>query len=259
MRPRFFNRHHAYSPFVKLDTHRCKACWKCLEVCPHQVIGKVDLPWHKHALIINADRCSGCLTCLKICSCGSYSRVDKTRLDMEKRRKRIVNRFLVNCSLLMSGLVMAFSGLALQLGFHIGNSGRHSVDDLSVLQINRFPDSDKMVAGFNYPEWSLIHKIAIVSFSLLMTYHIYAHWKWYKSVFFKGLLAKNIQVITLSAIFVLVAITGFVPWLIDCLKCSCSLRLLFIEIHDKLALVLIIYLILHVIKRAKWFFDWFKK
>jgi len=259
MKSRFFKRDKNHSPFIKLDTHRCKACWKCLDICPNQVLGKIDLPWHKHALIINANRCSGCLKCLKICPYGAYTRVDKSSLDKETRRKNIFNSFLVNSSLLVSGLVMVFSGLALQLGFHIGNSGRHPVDDPISLQTveyvhDRTIDSGKFVFGFNYSDWTLVHKIAIVLFSLFMAYHIYIHWKWYKVVFSKGLLVKNAQVITLSIIFILVAITGFVPWVIDWLGSASILRLLFIEIHDKLALVLIIYLILHVVKRAKWFF-----
>jgi ferredoxin len=259
MRPRFFSREHARSSFVKLDTHQCRACWKCLEICPNQVPGKIDLPWHKHALIVNADRCIGCLKCLKVCPYGAYSQIDKTIQDKKKHTGNIFYRFLVNSSLLISGLVMVFSGLALQLGFHIGNSGEHSVDDYGFLQSgeyvnDRTMDLSKLVFGFNYPDWSIIHKFAIGLFSLFMVYHISAHWKWYKGVISRGLLSNNAQLITLSVIFVLVAITGLVPWFIDLSGSSSLLRLLFIEIHDKLALVLIIYLILHVIKRAKWFF-----
>jgi hypothetical protein len=79
------------------------------------------------------------------------------------------------------------------------------------------------------------------------------HWKWYKTVIKKRLVAKNIQVLTLSMLFVLVAITGFIPWFIDLLKGDEILRKAFIEIHDKFAIILSVYLILHVIKRLKWF------
>ena len=64
---------------------------------------------------------------------------------------------------------------------------------------------------------------------------------------------KNSQVITLSLLFLMVAVTGLLPWSIDLSGGTTILRLLFIEIHDKLALVLVIYLVLHVIKRYKWF------
>lgn len=36
-------------------------------------------------------------------------------------------------------------------------------------------------------------------------------------------------------------------------------RKTFIEIHDKLAIILTIYLILHIIRRMKWFFTTFDK
>lgn len=62
-----------------------------------------------------------------------------------------------------------------------------------------------------------------------------------------------------SLLFVLVAITGLTPWFIDLLKGDLMQRKVFIEIHDKLAIVLAVYLILHVIKRIKWFFTTFDK
>ncbi|MCX8055970.1 MAG: hypothetical protein N3A67_09940, partial [Ignavibacteria bacterium] len=58
-------------------------------------------------------------------------------------------------------------------------------------------------------------------------------------------------------LFVLVAITGLTPWFIDLLKGNELLRKVFIEIHDKLAIILVVYLILHVIRRMKWFFTTF--
>jgi len=109
------------------------------------------------------------------------------------------------------------------------------------------------VFGINKEGWSDIHKISILVLSALMIYHIYQHWKWYKIVIKKELISKNRQVIILSAFFVLVAITGFVPWFVDLLKGDGMLRKVFIEIHDKLALILSVYLILHIIKRLKWF------
>jgi len=41
--------------------------------CPNQVINKIDLPWHKHALIVKPDACIGCLNCVNICQYGAYS------------------------------------------------------------------------------------------------------------------------------------------------------------------------------------------
>jgi hypothetical protein len=183
------------------------------------VIKKVDLPWHKHAIIADPGKCSSCLKCIKACQYGALSKADKTTH----------NRSLVIYLLLFFGIAMIISGLVLQLGFHMGSSaGQH--------EHTRGFETSKAIWGIIYNDWSTIHKIVVVLFSLLMIFHI-----------------KNKQVITLSILFLLVAITGFVPWFIDLSGNSVTSRLIFIEIHDKIALILVIYLILHIIKRRKWF------
>lgn len=61
------SREHFKAKFVKLDTKKCEACWKCFESCSKEVIGKVDFFFHKHAKISKPDNCSGCLKCVKVC------------------------------------------------------------------------------------------------------------------------------------------------------------------------------------------------
>jgi len=181
-------------------------------------------------------------------------------MEPKGRRKQTFDNFRVNILLLVIGLVMVFSGLSLQLGYHRGGpDGQQKVVHEVPHQSMRYEqvrgiDTRKIVHGFNYSSWSTIHKFAIVFFLLFMIYHIYAHWKWYKGVVAKHLIGKNIQVITLSALFLSVAITGFIPWFIDLSGNSITVRIFFIEIHDKLALLLIVLLILHIVKRLKWFF-----
>jgi hypothetical protein len=154
-------------------------------------------------------------------------------------------QFISNLGLLISGIVIIFSGLLIQFNYHMGNHGNIDINNT--------------VLNLHYFEWSSIHKISIVIFSILMIVHIILHWKWYKIVVSKNLLTKNKQVITLSFIFIIVAITGYIPWLIYVTGGENIPRKLFIEIHDKLALILSIYLILHVIKRLKWFVTTFHK
>jgi hypothetical protein len=156
-----------------------------------------------------------------------------------------IHHFTMNLGLLISGITTAFSGLLIQIKYHMGHHGNIAVNDF--------------VLGINYKNWSDFHKISIVILSVLMIYHIYKHWKWYKIVVLKKLLAKNRQVILLSVLFVLVAMTGFIPWFIDLLKGDEMLRKMFIEIHDKLAIILAVYLILHIIKRWNWFLTTFEK
>lgn len=265
MKPTSFSRSHTLTPFVQLNTSKCKACWKCLRHCPQLVIDKVDLPWHKHALITNPDACSGCLKCVRICEHSAFSKRDMEKEATNRQRKRTIRNFFINCLLVFTGLLMIFTGLTLQMAYHIGGQGSHHTE------INTLPaqtpqyeqmreiDVTKTAMGFTYIQWSMMHKWVIVAFTLLMTYHVYAHWKWYKGVIRKQLIGKHFQVITFSFIFLFVAITGLLSWFISLGDGSGSLRLILIEIHDKLAIILTIYMVLHVIGRMKWFRQAFSK
>lgn len=159
--------------------------------------------------------------------------------------KNPIIKFINNLVLLFSGSVIAFSGLLIQFNYHMGNHG----------EIN----TNQTVLGINYFDWSDVHKISIIFFSIFMIVHIILHWKWYKTVIKKSLIAKNSQVITLSVVFILVAITGYIPWFVNLSGGDTTTRKAFIEIHDKIALILLVYLILHVIKRLKWFIPTFDK
>lgn len=156
-----------------------------------------------------------------------------------------INRFIINLGLFIFGFATVFSGMLIQVEYHMGNHGNIAIHDY--------------VFGINYHSWSVIHKISIVVFSLLMIYHICLHWKWYKGVITKKLITKNQQVLILSLLFILVAITGLTPWLIDLMKGDELQRKIFIEVHDKLALILSVYIILHIIKKLRWFYTTFEK
>lgn len=134
---------------------------------------------------------------------------------------------------------------------------------MSTHTVNVNPDREinpgKTIWGVDYKKWTTTHKTAIVSFSLVMIYHFVIHWKWYKGVFTKHLIGKNKSVIVLSVFFIMVAFTGITAWFIDLLDNKSTMRMDFMEIHDKLALVLIIFLVSHVIKRARWFSNTYNK
>lgn len=255
MKPTFLSRKHTRTSSIQLNTGKCKACWKCIEVCPRQVIGKVDLPWHKHSLIINPDSCCGCLNCIKSCSYGAYSEVDRSLQDAVLRREKSVRIFLINNLLLLSGVITIISGLVLQLGFHIHAARQHQdagFRGAGYGQIREF-DQIQSVWGINYSGWSAIHKISVVCFVMLMIYHIYKHLKWYRGIISRNLWGKNVQLMILSGIFLFTSLTGIIPWMIDLLGNTNVYRFVFVEIHDKLALLLVVFLILHVIKRRNWF------
>ena len=154
--------------------------------------------------------------------------------------------FLNNLGLLLFGSAMVFSGLLIQISYHMGHHGEI--------------DTNNLVLGLNYFNWSDIHKISIVLVSIGMIFHIIWHWKWYKAVVQKKkLVFRNQQAIILTIFFILVAITGYISWFI---KLSGGPELsgkFYIEIHDKITWVLLVYLIFHVTKRFKWYFTTYKK
>ncbi len=73
MKLKLFKKEHTFTKFVQLDTKKCEACWLCINECPNKVIGKVDLPWHKHSLILHPDNCTGCFICVDTCKNEAFS------------------------------------------------------------------------------------------------------------------------------------------------------------------------------------------
>lgn len=65
------NRHK--TEYIQLNTKKCEACWKCIESCKQNVLGKIDIWIHRHAKIINPNECTGCYKCIKVCEFGALS------------------------------------------------------------------------------------------------------------------------------------------------------------------------------------------
>ena len=53
--------------FIRIDTHNCVACWRCIEACPKEVLGKIDFIGHRHVKIKNGKLCIGCMKCVRTC------------------------------------------------------------------------------------------------------------------------------------------------------------------------------------------------
>jgi len=66
-----------HTGYVQVNTRNCKACWKCINACPKQVIGKVGFLWHKHIAILNNEKCIGCGKCIKTCPYGVFVDIRK--------------------------------------------------------------------------------------------------------------------------------------------------------------------------------------
>lgn len=187
----------------------------------------------------------------------------KTQNEDMKQKNKYVVKFVVNNLLLLTGIITIISGLVIQLGFHLGSADKQHGPEIhsQTAGIGQLRETDPAgtVWGIDYSAWSAIHKVAIVLLSLLMVYHFIIHWNWYKAVFSRHLISKNRQGIILSFLFLAVASTGLIPWFIELTGGQGNTRVFLIGIHDKLALFLTVYLILHVTRRAKWFSGTFKK
>jgi 2-oxoglutarate ferredoxin oxidoreductase subunit delta len=63
---------------IQLNTKKCEACWKCLDACPKNVFGRVNIFFHKHAIIVNQDNCIGCKKCIGVCEFDALFFVQNT-------------------------------------------------------------------------------------------------------------------------------------------------------------------------------------
>jgi 2-oxoglutarate ferredoxin oxidoreductase subunit delta len=70
--------------FVQFNSRLCTACWNCIEACLKQVIGKVDIVFHRHARLNNPQDCNGCKACVRVCSSGAlqYTYVPKRQAEV---------------------------------------------------------------------------------------------------------------------------------------------------------------------------------
>jgi hypothetical protein len=203
------------------------------------VIGRINLPWNRHSKFVNGNDCTGCLKCVNICKTSALSKISNTKSDTKSSKKTIKQAFIVNIGLLISGLAMSHSGFVIQLKYHMGhNSG---------------VESDNSVFEIGYNNWTNIHKTSVIIISILMTYHFLMHWKWYKTVINKKLASGNKLQMILSIVFILAAITGYIPWIIHLSGGSDISRKFLIEVHDKITLLLFVLLTIHTTNRLKWF------
>jgi ferredoxin len=125
MRLNIFRTHQSATSHVHLDTRKCHACWKCIDACHRQVLGKIDLPIHKHAVIQNPDACTGCKKCITACTYGAFTErrsvpvqegrepkinTGKEGQQMKEGKKPFNRRAFLSVLLAASGLLLPYSG-----------------------------------------------------------------------------------------------------------------------------------------------------
>lgn len=58
---------HLNTQYISIDSQLCQACWKCVDGCPRQVLGKVIFLNHRHARVDHPQACKGCKKCVRNC------------------------------------------------------------------------------------------------------------------------------------------------------------------------------------------------
>lgn len=232
---------------INVNTAQCKACWECMTECKSGVFSRINLPWHKHIIVSNPDKCKGCSRCIDVCQYNALTFRQKKNKEASIQKHTI--SFIINNLLLFSSIVMIISGLLLQFGFHIGRNNIHGH-----MNVTSISDSlPVLVWGLTKSSWALIHKISAVIFTLFALYHIYKHSAYYKTIIKKMLIKQNKLIVGLSLLFIAAGVTGFIPWGIDIFSGSEFSRFAFVEVHDKLGLILVIYTVIHILRRRGWF------
>lgn len=142
----------------------------------------------------------------------------------------------VNAVIFFPFVLLAFSGLLLQHGYHL----EHKADTAVVLVMDRYG-------------WLLLHKITAVISVAGVSVHVFLHMNWLKAVLRKKLYKKphrNIQItLWLLILAAATALTGIYAWL---LAPTAQVRHDFIEIHDKTGILLGILFILHKLNHWRW-------
>lgn len=241
---RLFKKEHTSNNFININTSLCVACWECIGNCKKNVFEKIDLPWHKHIIMARGEDCTGCLRCTNVCKQNAITKKERTEGKVEaKKRSTIIEKLYKHINLIISGAATIITGFILQFGYHIGTPRHRGSGYFSSM-------SEKNVLGLNYGEWGTAHKAAILFFLAFCIQHIIKHFKFYKTVMRKRLYSKNKLITWVTITFVITALTGIIPWIIDGASGSYFLRKVFIETHDKVAIVFSLTMIMHIIKRV---------
>lgn len=150
------------------------------------------------------------------------------------------NSMIISLLLSIPILIMSISGLVLTLRFHPSQG--------TLLEL----------WGISRNVWRDMHIYSAIIASLLLLYHLVLVRKRLYRVITSG--RKNIRSIKTSRnlfwIFVIGSVTGFIPYIAGMFGMSLHH---IIEIHDKLGLVIVILIILHIVYKWKSIITFSKK
>jgi 2-oxoglutarate ferredoxin oxidoreductase subunit delta len=152
----FLHPNRSLTNFVQLNTRICQACWRCINECNKNVIGKVDFLGHRHARIDNPDQCAGCLKCVKICKFGAFKTIHQPSGEITMytivEKKLFNKRAFTSIALLLSGLVLPISGIM-----------NHQLQFDPLTQARHF--------------WMSVHNMSAFLFTIFAITHVALNWR----------------------------------------------------------------------------------
>jgi hypothetical protein len=154
------------------------------------------------------------------------------------------NNFYLNLLNFIPFIIVVISGLILQIEYHM----------------HRLPD-DYFVSGLNRSGWLILHKISITILLAGIITHCVLHWKFISIWSGKILRLKFLSSSSLSYWLFIISIPtcliAMASWIL--FNHGDPARYLLIEIHDKLALLWIVFSIIHIISRTGWIIRTYRK
>jgi 2-oxoglutarate ferredoxin oxidoreductase subunit delta len=143
------------TPYVRLVTPKCKACWRCMEACPSSVFDKTRFLGHEQVRIARPGNCTGCLKCLEICP---FTAIESA----EKHRNKGVNRKISNRRAVVSvGLFILFVLLI-----------------VSAIMIGIEEDDPQLRS---HHVWAAFHTHCGIISMGFVTFHLIYNWKVFRS------------------------------------------------------------------------------
>lgn len=143
--------------------------------------------------------------------------------------------FYINLAALVPFMATIATGMVLQLQYHM----HHLPDTALMLGLDRYG-------------WLTLHKVSAV-ISLACTLHHCAHHRSFivtvtKKRLFRKKISSAVVSYYLLLVFVPTALTAIVSWIF----LGGHARFILVEVHDKLALLLIVIFAVHMVSRAGW-------
>lgn len=128
--------------------------------------------------------------------------------------------FLTDWTMIPLFILTAFSGIVLHI------TGHGSNHDL-------------------WHNWAVCHILSSLIFLVIAILHVRQHWGWYKGIVRNGIGNKSKITVLLSAIFLLVSVTGFILLGVNGANSGIGLW------HYKMGIVTIAFSIGHILKRGE--------